>query len=432
MATIMLVEDEEDLRFLVAHNLTKAGHEVLQAEDGIQALELLQSHLPDMIIADVSMPRMDGFELLKKVQDSGRFRDVPFLFLTARTDPTSLYKGLRLGPSDYLKKPIELSELLARVEGRLDSAPPDDSITETLVSPKPGLTPSPSTLDPGFVVNERFRIEGHLGSGAIGRVYRATQLSIGRSVALKWMFASPEHYGEKGRERFKREAALASRVVHPNVVPIHDFGIESSTQTPFVVMGLAEGRTLRSYLVKGPMRLDRALTTAIQIAGALDAAHRASVVHRDLKAENVMLVERNGEPHVTVLDFGVARSMGEADGSRLTRTGDLVGTPVAMSPEQVRGEEVGPPSDLYALGCLLHELLTGKRAFLGSSVFETLCLHIQGPRPKLDPSAGFPAELIHLHGALLAMDPEERPASAAEVEAQLRAIRDAARRPTPR
>ncbi|MEL6183772.1 MAG: response regulator, partial [Myxococcota bacterium] len=98
----MIVEDEEDLRFLIAHNLRQAGHDVLEAEDGVQALEIVGGLTPDMIIADVSMPRMDGFELCRRVRDMDRFRAVPFLFLTARSDPTSLYKGIKLGASDFL------------------------------------------------------------------------------------------------------------------------------------------------------------------------------------------------------------------------------------------------------------------------------------------------------------------------------------------
>ena len=420
----MIVEDEEDLRFLIAHNLRQAGHDVLEAEDGVRALEIVGGLTPDMIIADVSMPRMDGFELCRRIRDMERFRAVPFLFLTARSDPTSLYKGIKLGASDFLKKPIELNELMARIEGRLDAAPPPpESLEETIVSEE-RRRPVPTTVEPGFVVNGRFRIEQILGEGAIGRVYRATQLSIGRAVALKWMFASPEQLGKNGLERFKREAALASRVIHPNVVPIHDFGIETTTQTPFLVMGLAEGRTLRSHLKDGRMPRSRGLSIAIQIASALDAAHRASIVHRDLKPENVMLRDLDGEPEVTVLDFGVARSVSALEDARLTRTGDIVGTPVTMSPEQVRGESVGPASDLYALGCLLHELMTGKRAFKAVSIIETLSLHLHGARPKLEAHGTFPAALVELHRKLLAIDPLDRPVSAAVVEAELRSVRE--------
>ena len=259
-----------------------------------------------------------------------------------------------------------------------------------------------------------YRVEGVLGAGGMGTVVRAFDDRLERPVALK--FLHPAIAADAtARARLLREARAAAALDHPHIGRVH--AVEDDAQRPFLVLALYEGETLRDRLRRGPLPPDDALAVAEQTAGALDAAHRAGVVHRDLKPGNVFLVE--GEAvDVRLLDFGIARVV---RATALTRTGGTPGTAGYMAPEQVRGEGVGPPADLWALGVVLHEMLTGRRPFAGESEAETVYAVLEKDPPSLD-RASVPAGVAALVGWLLDKRPERRPTSAAEVEVALRSL----------
>jgi serine/threonine protein kinase len=200
-----------------------------------------------------------------------------------------------------------------------------------------------------------FRVLGKLGSGGMGLVYRAEDLRLGREVALKLL--PPELAGDRAAiARFHREARAASALNHPNICTI--YGVEEYDGQPVIVMELVAGPTLAAVLERGPLDRAAALSYAAQIAGALDAAHRKGVIHRDLKPANIVV----GETGVKVLDFGLAKvERGSAGGDTVTREGAVMGTPDYMSPEQVRGLEVDGRSDIFSMGVVLHEMVTGRR-----------------------------------------------------------------------
>jgi eukaryotic-like serine/threonine-protein kinase len=214
-----------------------------------------------------------------------------------------------------------------------------------------------------------YEITGPLGEGGMGRVYRALDTRLGRAVAIK---VSAEQFGA----RFAREAQVISALNHPNVCTLYDVG------SSFLVMELLEGETLAERIDRrGALPLPHAFDIAVQVASALEAAHRSGIVHRDLKPANVMITN---EGRVKVLDFGLATALGRQQaqtqvplssvpwGNCASATGHLLGTPAYMSPEQTRGEQVGTGADIWAYGCLLYELLAGKRAFCGDSTPDTL------------------------------------------------------------
>src|SRR5262245_30570138 len=226
-----------------------------------------------------------------------------------------------------------------------------------------------------------FAIEGVIGSGSFGTVYRGRQLGLDRPAAIKVpsfeIAADPVQ-----ARRFAREARAAARIVHPGVVAIYAVG-ELDDGRPYLAMQLIDGEPLDRILAAGPVPALRALRIVRGVASALSETHAAGVIHRDLKPSNVMWRrDRNGDDRITLVDFGIAVCRpGHADATRLT-IGGIIGTPHYMSPELAQGEQVDGRADLYALGCLMFELVTGDTPFRGSSSFEIVLAHLQQPAPR--------------------------------------------------
>src|SRR5471032_2408210 len=217
---------------------------------------------------------------------------------------------------------------------------------------------------PGTLLGERYRIIGLLGRGGMGEVYRATDLTLGQSVALKFL---PQEAARNQRllERFHGEVRVARLVSHPNVCRVYDIGQVEGV--PFISMEYVDGEDLASLLLRiGRLPPDKALETARKLCAGLAAAHDKGVIHRDLKPQNIMLNKR-GE--VLIMDFGLAAIAGQLSGAEIRN-----GTPAYMAPEQLKGSEVTARSDIYALGLVLYELFTGKRPYEAKSLQELIDL----------------------------------------------------------
>jgi len=257
-----------------------------------------------------------------------------------------------------------------------------------------------STFHPGDVLCERFRVERFIARGGMGELYAARDLTLGESVALKTI--RPEiATNERTRQRFLREIQLARKVTHPCICRIFDlFEHSSSTNAPigFVTMELLNGETLDRRLARdGPFDVERATAIVTQLVSALSAAHAAGVVHRDFKSNNVMLLDagKNAAPRVVVTDFGLAYHLSTAssDDARVSLAGEILGTPGYMAPEQIEGGPVTPATDIYALGVVLYEMMTGTRPFPADTALAEAVLRMSGratpPRnlaPELPPA----------------------------------------------
>src|SRR5215203_1408768 len=264
-----------------------------------------------------------------------------------------------------------------------------------------GVTP----LAPGDVFGD-FRIESVAGRGGMGVVYRAVQLDLNRPVALK-LIAADRAADPAFRERFQRESRLAALIDHPNVVPVHGAG-EADGQL-YLVMRYVPGTDLHRLLKhEGPLPPLRAAEIVCQVAAALDAAHAAGLVHRDVKPANVLIA---GD-HAYLGDFGLTRLLSSEE--QLTETGQWLGTTDFSSPEQLQGERVDARADIYSLGCVLHAALFGKPPYPRATVPATLLAHLQDPVPRPSES-GAPVGFDRVMARALAKLPGDRYPSAGDL-----------------
>ena len=282
-------------------------------------------------------------------------------------------------------------------------------------------------LAPGMTLGP-YEILGPLGSGGMGEVYRARDSRLDRTVAIKIL---PSHLSKDPlrRQRFEREARTISGLNHPNVCTLHDVGSQDGID--YLVMEFVEGESLAQRLEKGPLPLDQALKIAREIADALDRAHRNGIIHRDVKPGNIMLTKSGAK----LLDFGLARpgaqnaslatlSASVPPNSPVTQEGTIVGTFQYMSPEQVEGRELDGRTDIFSLGAVLYEMLTGQRAFAGKSQLSVASAILEkDPPPITSIKPLTPRSLDHVIRRCLAKDPDDRWQSARDLALELTAVR---------
>ncbi|MDY7230636.1 serine/threonine protein kinase [Hyalangium rubrum] len=279
----------------------------------------------------------------------------------------------------------------------------------------------------GTVLDGRYKIESVLGQGGMGMVFRATQTSVQRPVAVKTLnpalAAAPTFF-----ERFRREAEVASRLRHPNVITIYDFG-RAQDNTCYYVMELLEGESLKEIVKRdGPMSLRRAVNIMEQAARGLAHAHAENCVHRDLKPHNIMVQQLDGKDFVKVLDFGLVKALEQEEEEQLTSTGQVLGTPQYMPPEQAGGEVVDQRSDLYSLTGVLYYCLTGTSPYGANTVRKALTAALTQTVPPVNSKrqgAPVSAELDAFMQKGLAREKEDRFQSAEEfIDAMLDAVAD--------
>ena len=270
--------------------------------------------------------------------------------------------------------------------------------------------PAPDTLI-DQVFDGRYRVVRKLGTGGMANVYLAEDQELGRSVAIK-MLDERHSQDEQFVERFRREAKNAAGLSHPNIVSIYDRGQAEGTY--YIAMEYLEGRTLKELLIaRGPTPLAVAIDYARQILSALGFAHRHGIVHRDIKPHNVVVAP---DGRLKVTDFGIARS----GTSQMTETGSIIGTAQYLSPEQAKGAPVTPASDIYSVGIVLYEMLTGLVPFTGDTPLEIAMKHLSTtPLPPSEARPDVPHELDSIVLRALAKDPEDRYQSADEMDADL-------------
>lgn len=345
-----------------------------------------------------------------------------------------LATGLMRGMARHFGEKIEVCETSCMLNGDAfcsftvrrtggDTHASHSPLHETVELPVGGsptaVTSSDITSDPLPDRIGGYEILGLVGSGAMGRVYAARDAGLDRRVAIKVM-ATARASDPAARRRFIRESKAAAAVEHPHVVAIHNVGEHEGT--PYIVMQLLEGCTLASHHhAVGPLPLPEVLRIGHEISAGLAAAHGRGLVHRDLKPDNVFLEGRSRS--VRIIDFGLARDLGEST-TKLTVDGALIGTPAYMSPERIAGVELDARSDLFSLGVVLYELLSGRLPFEGASVVAMLAAVGRGtPLPLAEAAPGLSPAVCDLVMRLIAHEKSTRPVDADAVAAEFADLR---------
>jgi DNA-binding NarL/FixJ family response regulator len=377
---------------------------VAEAGDVEAALREAVAHRPQVVILDLNMPGTPTLDAIPRFRSAVPTASV--VVLTMQAEPVLARRALVGGASGYVLKDAAEGELVAAVRAA--------AAGRTYVTPELGARlatlPVDAALEPGTTFANH-RLEAIAGRGGMGVVFRATDLALDRTVALKVI--SPAVAADPVfRERFEREARAAAAIDHPHVVQVFHAGEEHGLL--YLTMRFVAGTDLRTEIRDGgALQPSRAVSVVAQVADALDAAHARGLVHRDVKPANVLIDRRPEREHAFLTDFGV--TVGPLD-EHLTRTGSAVGTTDYVSPEQAAGRETDARSDVYSLGCVLFEALTGVVLYDRDTDLGKLWAHVHDPPPALlDLRPELPPVLGAALARALAKDPRDRQQSAGEL-----------------
>ena len=410
---VLLVDDDPALLEIMAEVLQEAGFTVETAKDALQALARIEANEPEVVVADVEMGVMTGYELCRRVRASGR-DSIPFLFCSGRGSPDSRVEGLQAGADDYLVKPVNSEELILKLARQVDRA---RKLREAASAARPAvvnaatLAAIEARLDvqgTGVVRLGRFEVRSILGRGSMGTVFKAWDTKLERWVAIKTVRAGAgmaEFWDGDVVRSLVSEATMVARFNHPHVVAVYD--VQDASDAAYIVMEFVDGMSLEDLVHR--TRLTPALTVPLlrALASALAAAHAVHILHRDIKPGNVLL-GRDGAIRLT--DFGIASFVS----AQMRRT--MFGTPGYMPPEALRGLGFDQSGDLFALGAVAYRCLTGRSAFSGRTTADVLLNTVKGRMTPLREAApDVPEELAAIVSGLLEPDPTKRIADAAQL-----------------
>ncbi|MBX7219006.1 MAG: protein kinase [Blastocatellia bacterium] len=435
---ILVVDDNATNLELLSSILVGRGYGVKAAVSGKRALALISGFQPDLIMLDINMPEMDGYECCAQLKANPETSRIPVIFLSALDQPMDKVKAFKVGGVDYITKPFHFMEVLARIETHLKIARLQREMERKnaeLAKKNEDLIQANSRADrifsllsdvlPGTVLDGKYRLEQKVGTGGFGTVYQAVHTNLNRPVAVKIFQPPPGTKPEEELERFRLEGISACRVNHPNAISVLDSGV-SPEGIAYLVMELLEGHTLFQELKeKRFLTPDRCSQIILPICEVLQVAHAAGIVHRDIKPENIFLhTTSEGEEVVKLLDFGIAKLLGDSGGSEgpALTMGKIVGTPLYMSPERLNNKPYDGRADIYSLGVLLYRLLTGHLPFESpeGDVMAVAVMHITMEPPPLHHFNSLaPKELEPVIWRALRKNPEHR-STAAELAADFR------------
>ena len=350
---VLIADDDPVWRKLLTQNVQKWGFEVIEAEDGQQAWNMLQEHrAPRIAILDWQMPELDGVDICRRIRSSLNLPFIYTIILTSRDTREDVVAGFESGADDYLVKPVDMTILRSRLSAAV-------RIVKTV--------PPPRQI-PGY------KLLGRLGAGAMATVYKGRQLSLNRLVAVKIL---PKKFSQNPEfvKRFYAEGRAAAQLNHPNIVAALDVGRHGDAH--YFIMEYVEGHTVHEHLVKeGPYSEAEALAIAIQVAKALNHAHKAGLIHRDVKPKNI-LITKDGVAKLA--DMGLARAVSDREAAE-AEAGKAFGTPYYIAPEQIRGKvNIDLRADIYNFGCTLFHMVTGRVPFEGQDVSAILLKHLDEP-----------------------------------------------------
>jgi eukaryotic-like serine/threonine-protein kinase len=412
-AKILIVDDTADNRDLLSRRLKSGGYEIITADNGATALELVGREKPDLVVLDWMMPGLTGIDVLKAIRRRYSNLEMPVIMATAKDQTDDMVVALGHGANDYVVKPLDFPVLLARIQSQLRSKAEMKPAEQKL---------RPGDLRPGLVLAEKYRIEQEIGSGNFGIVFKATHLDLQQPVALKILSAAIDEKDSADLERLRLEGASAFRLQHPNAVHVLDFAFAHGLA--FLVMELLDGTTLERFLQQ-EKRLSprRAVEIVGPICEVLAQAHQLGIIHRDIKPANIFLQKTPRGEVVKVLDFGIAKFVGDsAVGKNLTLDEGILGTPIYIAPERLSSQDYDGRADVYSVGIMLYQMVAGTLpfAFHKKEPLAIAVQHLTAQPERLQTHV--PEVSIHFESVVMSTlkkTPGERP-SASELAAKLR------------
>lgn len=364
MTQILVVEDDAVMREFIARSLAARGHETSMARSGADALQQMRAKPTAIVITDIRMPGMDGFSFARALRRESAIGQPDIIFVSSLDERENYRRAMHVGAADFLVKPFKSQDIADAVARCVDAR----AARKTDLPGNQALEQLPRI--------QGYEIVQKLGEGAASLVFLATHLASREQHALKILkLEGLDTSTQEAINRFMAEYDMLSQLSHPHVARVYEHGI--GDRCLFIGMEHLPGGDLRLDIEAG-MTPEQAQKRAAEIASALAAIHAAGIIHRDLKPANI-LMRMTGE--AVIADFGIAKQLGSA--LSLTRHDMAVGTPYYMSPEQARGSNVGPHSDIYALGVLYFEMLTGKRPYEANTPNELMGKHLHAPIPLL-------------------------------------------------
>lgn len=436
---LFVVDDHPDNLTLLTGLLREAGHRVRVANSGRRALAAIRAKPPELVLLDISMPDLDGYAVCRELKADPETKAIPVLFLSARDDVGDKLAAFRAGGVDYVTKPFQSEEVLARVDTQLRLT----RLHRALEEKNAALSERNAELEraralnnqlfgalagalSGTVIDDRYRLGERLGTGASAVVYRGERLADGAAVAVKVLRPRPGEDPSRQHALVLAELEAARAVEHPHVVEVYDFGV-TGAGIAYLVMQLLVGRTLATLLEDQPrLELPDVARILSPVAAALAAAHAKGYVHRDVKPANVFLARREGVEQPVLVDFGLARPAAPGD-VELKR---LLGTPIYMAPEVLLGQQQDRRVDVYALGMIAYRALDGGLPFAvpEGGLGGLLVACVSAPlRPLSERRPDVPPGVEELIMRALSRRPVERPEAAhlAAIFAALAAPREA-------
>ncbi|HEU4888911.1 MAG TPA: protein kinase [Thermoanaerobaculia bacterium] len=420
-ADILVVDDTPTNLDLLCGMLRDRGYRVRVATSGPRALAAVNAERPDLLLLDVTMPGMSGYDVCRQLKADVALRGIPVIFISALDEVVDKVRAFESGGADYVTKPFQFGEVLARIDNQLRIQRLQRDLEQrnaellrlnqelgAAQQRQERILTTLSDVLPGTVLDGKFRLEEKIGSGGFGTVYRATQLNLVRPVAVKVFHSLAGRAEHSDLERFRREGISACRVNHPNALAIIDSGI-SEAGIAYLVTELLDGLTVASELgAHGKMTPVRMLEIVQPVCQVLAMAHAVGIIHRDVKPENVFLHNGPTGEVVKVLDFGIAKLLNEqVSASAETSRRVVIGTPMYMAPEQLCAGMLDGRADVYSLAVMVYEMLTGTPPFDDG----TPMLKLTGdPVPMRTRDPAIPHELDEVVLSGLRREPKDRPA----------------------
>lgn len=431
-ADILVVDDNPANLDLLLRMLREQNYRARVTTSGAMALAATRLSPPDLIMLDITMPGMDGYEVCSQLKSDSTTSQIPVIFISALDEPMDKVKAFKVGGVDYVTKPFSFEEVIARIENQLKISRLQREMerknaellrkNEELIrsnNRNSQLFSALSEVLSGQIIGGKYKLETKIGTGGFGVVYRAIHLDLHHPVAIKVFQPKNADFKsnptKKAMERFQLEGISACRINHPNALNIIDFGI-TDEGLPYLVMELLSGYTLGHELRKNhKLTVERCAQIILPVCEVLAVAHAAGVVHRDIKPDNIFIHQNDLGEVVKVVDFGIAKIIGESPGvdlQELTIAGKIVGTPAYMSPERLNNLPYDGKADVYSVGIMLYQMLTGRLPFFSKEkdLLSIAMMHLtKQPQRLRDLNSDIPEQVEAVVLKALTKDPEGRP-----------------------